>query len=104
VPVAGDWLRRDGDDLLLHVRVQPRASRNEILDVRDARLRLRTTAPPADGKANKAVIKLLADYLDVAPSRISLIRGTRQRDKQLRVRGPVAIATGSVPDDIANGL
>lgn len=102
--MAGNWYRRDGDDLLLNVRVQARASRSEILDVRDARLRLRTTAAPADGKANKAVIRLLADYLGVSPSRICLVRGTAQRDKQLRVRGPVTIAVSGVPDDVSNGL
>jgi uncharacterized protein (TIGR00251 family) len=91
VAQAGSWYRRDGDDLLVQVRVQPRTSSNEILSPRDGRLRLRTTASPVDGKANKAVIKLLADFLGVAPSRISLVRGTTQRDKQLRVRGPVAI-------------
>jgi uncharacterized protein (TIGR00251 family) len=101
---AGDWYRHVSDDLLIHVRVQPRASRNEILGVRDGRLRLRTTAPPADGKASKAVIRLLADFLDVAPSRISLVRGTTHRDKQLRVLGPVEIAICDVHDDVANGL
>lgn len=101
---GGGWLRRDGDDLILRVRVQPRASRNEILDVRDARLRVRTTAPPADGKANKAVIKLLSDYLGIAPSKISLDRGMTQRDKQLRIRGPVTIDAAGVPDGVANGL
>jgi uncharacterized protein (TIGR00251 family) len=101
---AGDWYRHVSDDLLIRVRVQPRASRNEILGVRDGRLRLRTTAPPADGKANKAVIRLLADFLDVAPSRISLVRGTTHRDKQLRVLGPVEIAICDVHDDVANGL
>jgi uncharacterized protein (TIGR00251 family) len=104
VSTAGDWFRRDGDDLLLYVRVQPRASRNEILDVRDARLRLRTTAPPTDGKANEAVIRLLAEHLGIAPSRISILRGSSRRDKQLRVRGPVAIAGGVVPEITANGL
>jgi len=84
-----NWMRQDGDDLVLSVRVQPRASNNEILDVRDGRLRLRTTAAPADGKANQAVIKLIAAYLQIAPSRISVLRGKTQRNKQLRVAGPV---------------
>lgn len=102
--IAPGWIRRDGDDLLLYVRVQPRASRDEIIDVRDARLRLRTTAAPTDGKANKAVIRLLADYLGVAPSTISLVRGKARRDKQLRVRGPVSALPAHVHDEAANGL
>lgn len=55
-------------------------------------IHVRTTAPPSDGKANKAVIKLLADYLNVAASRISLLRGQTHRNKQFLVK------------DAANGL
>lgn len=83
---ASRW--HDGD-LILEVRVQPRASHDAVRDVRDGRLQVRTTAPPADGKANKAIIRLLADYLGVAPSRITLLRGAAGRNKQLRVRGPL---------------
>lgn len=97
-------MRQDGDDLVLSVRVQPRASKNEILDVRDGRLRLRTTAPPTDGKANQAVIKLIAAYLQIAPSRISLMRGKTQRNKQLRIAGPVKLPQSGAPGDAANGL
>jgi uncharacterized protein YggU (UPF0235/DUF167 family) len=49
-------------------------------------LRIRTTAPPTDGKANKAAIKLLANHLDVPPSSISLLRGQTSRSKQFLVR------------------
>ena len=97
-------MRRDGDDLVLSVRVQPRASKNEILDVRDGRLRLRTTAPPTDGNANQAVIKLVAAYLQIAPSRVTLIRGKTQRNKQLRVAVPVSLPRSTAPDRDANGL
>jgi uncharacterized protein (TIGR00251 family) len=97
-------MRQDGDDLILSVRVQPRASKNEILDIRDGRLRLRTTAPPADGKANVAVIRLIAGYLQIAPSRITLLRGKTQRNKQLRVAGPIALPRATVPGHTANGL
>jgi len=82
---------RRGKDLLLRVRVQPRASRNEILGVDNGRLRIRTTATPADGDANKKVVRLLADYLCVPPSRVSLIRGQKHRNKQFLVNGPVRV-------------
>lgn len=97
-------MRQDGDDLVLSVRVQPRASKNEILDVRDGRLRLRTTAPPTDGKANQAVIKLIATHLQIAPSRITLLRGKTQRNKQLRIAGPIELPRSTAPGDAANGL
>jgi len=88
---AANW---SGDDLVLRVRVQPRARRNEILDVSNAQLRIRTTATPTDGKANKAIIRLLADYLQVAPSRIKLSHGQSHRNKRLLVTGPLTLPDG----------
>jgi uncharacterized protein (TIGR00251 family) len=85
-------MRQHGNDLVLSVRVTPRAKRNEVAGIRNGDLHIRTTAPPADGKANKAVVRLLADYLDVAPSRINLLRGEAHRNKQFLVK------------DAANGL
>ena len=80
-----------GENLLLKVRVQARASCNEILGVHDDQVRIRTTATPTEGDANRKVIRLLADYLCVPPSRIALIRGQKHRNKQFLVTGPVRI-------------
>jgi len=104
MPARKSCVRQVGDELVLSLRVQPRASRNEVLEVRDGRLLIRTTAAPADGKANKAVIRLLADFLDIAPSRISLVRGQTQRNKIVRVSGPVELPPAIFHDDAANGL
>jgi uncharacterized protein (TIGR00251 family) len=81
----GDAARVAGDDLVVSVRVTPRAKRDEIGNVVNGLLQIRTTAPPADGKANKAVIKLLAEFMGVAPSRINLLRGATGRNKQFVV-------------------
>ena len=70
---------------LLHVRVKPGARRSEILGWQGDALRVRVTAPPADGQANHAVTALLADALGIAPSRIVLVRGAASRDKLFRV-------------------
>jgi len=70
---------------LLHVRVQPRARRNEVVGWQGDALRVRVTAPPADGAANRAVADLLAGALGVAASRIALVRGAASRDKLFRV-------------------
>lgn len=70
---------------LLHVRVKPAARRDEILGWLGDVLRVRVTAPPADGEANHAVTALLADALGIAPSRISLVRGAASSDKLFRV-------------------
>lgn len=70
---------------LLHVRVQPRASRNELVGWQDDALRVRVTAPPADGLANRAVTDLLARALGLPASQVSLVRGAASRDKIFRI-------------------
>jgi uncharacterized protein (TIGR00251 family) len=75
-----------GPDVLLEIRVQPRASRNELV-VRDAAFTLRLTAPPVEGAANLAARRFLAELLGLPPSRISLERGEAARTKRLRIHG-----------------
>ncbi|MBU2963734.1 DUF167 domain-containing protein [Citreicella sp. C3M06] len=69
---------------LIELRVTPKASRNEIRD-EDGALRVYVTTVPEDGKANAAVIKLLAKALGVPKSRLTLLRGATSRDKLFRV-------------------
>ena len=76
------------DTGLLHVRVQPRASRAEIAGWRpDGALGVRVTAAPVDGHANAAVGALLAAALGVRASAVAIVRGTTGRDKYVRVAG-----------------
>jgi uncharacterized protein (TIGR00251 family) len=70
------------------VRVQARASKSEILGVVDGRLKIRTTAPPTDGLANKDVIRQLAKAFHVPPSRIALKNGASARNKTFNVDRP----------------
>lgn len=55
--------------------------------MRDGVLQAKVTAPPVDGKANKALCKLVAKRVGVAPSRVSVVRGEKSRDKVVRVEG-----------------
>lgn len=72
----------------LRVRVQPRASRSEIVGWRaDGVLAVRVAAPPVEGQANAAVTDLLAGALDVRRAAVTIERGTRGRDKLVRVLG-----------------
>ena len=71
----------------IEVRVQPRASRDEIAGERDGELVVRVTAPPVDGRANDALCKLLAKRLRIAPSRVSVVRGASSRHKLLEIEG-----------------
>ncbi|HSB40550.1 MAG TPA: DUF167 domain-containing protein [Methylomirabilota bacterium] len=68
------------------MRVQARARRNEVVTEPERGFRVRVTAAPEGGAANRAVIALLADALGVAASRIELVRGVASRDKLFRVR------------------
>jgi len=66
------------------LRVTPKASRNEIVATEEG-LRAYVTVVPEGGKANAAVVKLLAKALGVAKSRLTLIRGETSRDKVFRL-------------------
>jgi uncharacterized protein (TIGR00251 family) len=69
------------------VRLQPRASRDAIEGMSDGVLAVRVSAPPVDGRANAALCKLLARAAGVAPSKVTVVRGERSRDKVVRVEG-----------------
>lgn len=87
------WFRWDNDDLICTVRVQPRASRNEICGIENEALKLRITAAPAGGEANRCVAEFLADAFGVSKSSVELVRGHKARQKQLRIRAPRKIPT-----------
>ena len=71
----------------LHVKVQPNASRSEIAGWTGEVVRLRTTAPPARGKANQAIVEMLARALDIPRTDVRVARGHASRDKVLEVVG-----------------
>ncbi|KGJ11763.1 DUF167 domain-containing protein [Paracoccus versutus] len=75
-------LARPGAEIA--VRVTPRASRNAVILDGEA-IRVTVTVVPEDGKANAAVVKLLAKALGVAKSRLVLVRGATARDKLFRI-------------------
>ena len=70
----------------LAVRVTPRASRNEIVEMlEDGTIKVRIAAPPVDDEANAALIEFLADILGVAKSRLDIVAGETGRDKLISV-------------------
>ena len=79
------WWRRDGDAWLLAVRVQPGASRTEVVGEYGEQLRIRLAAPPVDGKANAALEKYVARELGVAQGAVAVHRGHTSRSKVLRI-------------------
>ena len=84
--------RRDGRDLVLEVRVQPRASRSEFAGLHGDRVRVRLQAPPVDGRANAALIEFLAAAFGVPRARVSIEHGLAGRDKRVRIRDAGTIA------------
>lgn len=71
----------------IEVKLTPRASRDEVTGMRDGVLRVRVTAPPVDGAANKAMRKLIAKRAGVPPSRVTIARGERGRSKLVTIEG-----------------
>jgi uncharacterized protein (TIGR00251 family) len=81
------FLRPQADGTLLSVKLQPRASANEIGGPLGAELRIKVTAPPVDAAANEALVELLAGRLDCARGRVELVRGHKSRHKIVKLHG-----------------
>lgn len=78
------------DGVTLTIKLQPRASKNEVMGVRGGELCIKVTAPPVDSAANEALIRLLAENLGCSRSRISLLRGQTSRHKVVKIFGVTA--------------
>lgn len=91
------WYRWDGDDLLLNLRVQPRAKRNELADTIGGHIKIRIAAPPVDGKANAHLCRFLAKLFCIPVSGVELIGGAQNRLKRVRIRAPKRL-----PENIAH--
>jgi uncharacterized protein (TIGR00251 family) len=72
-------------DIIIKVYLQPKSSKNEIAGAYRDGIKIRVTAPPSEGKANKALIKLLAKELRVPESNIGILKGHHSREKILRI-------------------
>lgn len=80
-------LEETADGVTFDVQVVPRASRDRIGPVVGERIKVSITAPPVDGKANAAVVALLARALGVPRSRVTILRGHSGKRKTVAVRG-----------------
>lgn len=73
--------------MLLHLKAVPNAKRDEVAGWLGDRLKVRVSAPPEDGRANKAICELLARELGVKPSAITIIRGHTSPEKTAQIEG-----------------
>ena len=81
------FLHAQSDGVLLAVKLQPRASANEIGEPLGNELRIKVTAPPVDAAANEALLRLLAERLDCPRGRVELVRGHTSRHKVVKLHG-----------------
>lgn len=86
------YVREQNGVVHLSLKVQPRASRNEIGEVAGNELKVKVTAPPVDSAANEAVIRLLAETLGCPKSAVQIVRGGAARHKTVAVAGVTAAA------------
>ncbi|MCO7071414.1 DUF167 family protein YggU [Vibrio cholerae] len=89
--MAAVW--REGDDLLLRLYIQPKASRDSIVGLHGEELKVAITAPPIDGKANAHLSKYLAKQCKVAKGSVVIEKGELGRHKQVRILQPSQIPT-----------
>jgi uncharacterized protein (TIGR00251 family) len=67
------------------VRVQPRAARDRVVGAHGGALKVQVSAPPVEGEANQALVRVLADWLGVPRRAVTLVRGQSARDKLVEV-------------------
>lgn len=82
--------------VLIHLFVQPKSSRNEIVGLHGESLKIKITAPPVDGEANAAVIAFFSKILKIPKGRIEIIRGETSRHKVICVTGLPAIVVREI--------
>jgi uncharacterized protein (TIGR00251 family) len=85
--VSGADASRRPAGSLLEVRVVPRGGRDAVVGWEGDALRVRVSAPAAEGRANAAVLRLLALHFEVPRSEIEIVRGASSREKWIRVDG-----------------
>jgi uncharacterized protein len=81
------WYRRDGEDIILNLHVQPGAKRSEIAGMHGAALKIRLAAPPVEGRANEALQKFIAGLFAVPLRQVQLKQGAQSRHKLVAVSG-----------------
>lgn len=82
------FLRQSGDGTILEIYVQPKASKNELAGVHQGSLKVRLTAAPVEGEANRECIRFLAKAFGVSKSSLAIIQGHKSRQKTILIHEP----------------
>jgi uncharacterized protein (TIGR00251 family) len=80
------FLRESKKGLTFDIQVIPHASRSELMNVQDGVLKIKVTAPPVEGAANEACIKLLAKELGLKKSHLEISSGAKSRKKTVMIK------------------
>ena len=78
-------IKKQPNGIVFKVHIQPKASKNAIVGLHDDALKIRLTAPPVDGAANKMCVHFLAKELGVPKSAIEIVAGQSSRTKHIRI-------------------
>jgi len=71
----------------LIIRAKPSASDDAVIEISETEYIVSTTQPPLQGRANRAIIQLLADHLGVAASQVNIVSGRTSRTKGIVIHG-----------------
>lgn len=82
------YVRWDGDDLILFCHLQPGAKRSEFAGEHGERIKIRLNAPPVDGKANTQLITFLSQAFAVPKHAVQIESGELSRQKRVRITAP----------------
>ncbi len=79
-------IKKTADGVIFKVFVQPRSSKNMVSGAHGDALKIKLTAPPVEGAANKMCVRFLADFLNIPKSRLEIVSGHSSRSKRICVR------------------
>ena len=97
-------IKKQPNGVVFKVHVQPKASKNAIVGLHDDALKIRLTAPPVDGAANKMCVQFLAKELGVPKSAIEIVAGQTSRTKHICISFPTDRPPAPVMDDPSEQL
>jgi len=96
---AGSWCSSFSRGIRLAVQITPNAKKSEVIGVLDDVLKIRLQAQPIEGKANEALIRFLANKLDVPKSAVTITHGHTSKRKIIEIT-----AAGLTPDSVNEAL
>jgi uncharacterized protein (TIGR00251 family) len=83
---SSGYMQKTTQGTVIEIVVQPKAGRNELVGIHGGSLKVRLTAPPVEGEANRECLRFLAKVLQIPKSRLEILKGHRSRRKTVLAR------------------